>query len=173
MAKAVSERDGEAQEQRFARSQAAAQMILGFLPRDVVEAMLAGHCVMLHEVMTANVRTTSRSDAEPTRRNRGGNLVGLNKAFNDNLDRLESYRQRPDEGSRDASKARPPEPDATPDNAGPPDMPANDHAQTAPTEVTEPRRRRKGRTARPGARPLGPRCEPLPRRLARHQNLQL
>jgi hypothetical protein len=51
MAKAVSERSGENEVQQFARCQAAAHMIMGFLPRDVIEVMLAGHCVMLHEVM--------------------------------------------------------------------------------------------------------------------------
>jgi hypothetical protein len=95
-------------------------MILGFLPRDVIEAMLAGHCVMLHELMTANVRTDLRDDADPTRRGPRSNVVGLNKAFNDNLDRLERHRKRSAEGSRDASAA-PMEP--TPEAAGSPPQP--------------------------------------------------
>ena len=38
MAKAISQRSGETGDQHFARSRAAAHMILGFLPRDVIEA---------------------------------------------------------------------------------------------------------------------------------------
>jgi hypothetical protein len=124
MAKVIAERDGETREQQSTRSRAAVHMILGFLPRDVIEAMLAGHCVMLHEIMTANVRTSLRGDAGPMRRRPHSNLAGLNKAFNDNLDRLERYRQRPAEGSRDAPETPSP---TTPDIAGPP-----------PTEPIEP-----------------------------------
>lgn len=124
MAKAIAERDGETQDQQFARSQAAVHMILGFLPRDVIEAMLAGHCVMLHEVMTADVRATLRGDVGKTGRGTRSNVVGLNKAFNDNLDRLERYRQRPAEGSRDGPEAQT---IATPESACPP-----------PTATTEP-----------------------------------
>jgi len=77
MTKAIADRDGETREQQFARSQAAAHMILGFLPRDVIEAMLAGHCVMLHEAMTATVRKLACPDspnrpARSNRRVRGG-----------------------------------------------------------------------------------------------------
>jgi hypothetical protein len=124
MVKAIAERDGEAQEQRFARSQAAAHMILGFSPRDVAEAMLAGHCVMLHEVMTANARTTLRGGDDAKQRGPRSNVIGLNKAFNDNLDRLERHQQRPAEGCRDAAKEQIP---VTPDSASAP-----------PTATTEP-----------------------------------
>jgi hypothetical protein len=126
MAKAISERSGETEQQHFARSRAAAHMILGFLPRDVIEAMLAGHCVMLHEVMTADVRSTLHVDPAAGRRRPRCNIVGLNRAFNDNLDRLESYRERPTEGSRDTPTAqqpaepRPTPPDVQPEVAKPP-----------------------------------------------------
>jgi hypothetical protein len=107
MAKAISERSDEAQDQQFVRSGTAVHMILGFLPRDVPEVMLAGHCVMLHEIMTANVHSTLCSDAEPRRRGADGGVVGLNKAFNETLDRLERYQQRPAEGSRDVADQQP------------------------------------------------------------------
>jgi hypothetical protein len=117
MAKAIAEREGEPREQQFARSQAAVHMILGFLPRDVIEAMLAGHCVMLHEVMTAKARTSLRGDTDPSRRGPRSNIVGLNKAFNDNLDRLERYQQRPAEGTRDAPETQSPTAPAPPPTA--------------------------------------------------------
>ena len=85
MAKAICERKGETQAQQFARCQAAVHMIMGFLPRDVIEVMLAGHCVMLHEVMIVDVHGCLCGEVATARRT----LVALNKAFNDNLDRLE------------------------------------------------------------------------------------
>ena len=103
MAKAVSVRHGETEARQFARCQAAVHMIMGFQPRDVIEVLLAGHCVMVHEVMTADVHDSLRGEAPSNRRT----LVALNKAFNDNLDRLERYRQRPAEGRRDAPEASP------------------------------------------------------------------
>lgn len=125
MAQAVAEREGETRDEQFARCQAAVHTIMGFQPRDVIEVMLAGHCVMLHEVMTANVRTALRADATPARRGPDGSVVAVNKAFNDNLDRLARYRQRPAEGARDAPAAPP---RATPDDAMP--------ARTTPGDVT-------------------------------------
>lgn len=107
MAKAVSERSGEPQEQQFVRSRNAAHMLMGFLPRDVPEAILAGHCVMLHEIMTANVHTTLCTDAEPVRRGADGSVTALNKAFNDTLDRLWRQQKRPAEGSRDMPEQQP------------------------------------------------------------------
>ncbi|MGA3006119.1 MAG: hypothetical protein ABSE20_30875, partial [Acetobacteraceae bacterium] len=101
MAKAVSVRRGETEARQFARCQAAVHMIMGFQPRDVIEVLLAGHCVMVHEVMTADVHDSLRGEAPSNRRT----LVALNKAFNDNLDRLERYRQRPAEGQRAAPEA--------------------------------------------------------------------
>jgi len=95
-------------------------MIMGFLPRDVIEVMLAGHCVMLHEVMTANVHDTLRGETGRVRRGPGSNLIGLNKAFNDNLDRLERYRLRPAEGRRDTPEVPPAETHTTPDHVEPP-----------------------------------------------------
>jgi len=103
MAKAVSVRRGETEARQFARCQAAVHMIMGFQPRDVIEVLLAGHCVMVHEVMTADVHDSLRGEAPSNRRT----LVALNKAFNDNLDRLERYRQRPAEGQRAAPEAPP------------------------------------------------------------------
>jgi hypothetical protein len=117
MAKALAERTGETPDQHFIRSKAAAHMILGFLPRDVTEVMLAGHCVMLHEFMLANAVSTLRGDADPKGRGPRSNIVGLNKAFNDNLDRLERYRRRPAEGTRDGPEAAT---HAPPDQAGSP-----------------------------------------------------
>lgn len=103
LANAISERQDETEVQQYDRCQAAVHMIMGFLPRDVIEVMLAGHCVMLHEAMKAEVRNSLSGEAATHRRT----LVALNKAFNDDLDRLVRYRQRPAEGSLDAPQTPP------------------------------------------------------------------
>ena len=95
IAKAVSERSGETPRQRNARSEAAVYMVLGFLPRDVIEAMVGGHCVLLHELMVDSVRHTLTGEMATTRRATRGGIVAMDKAFGANLTRLEHYRQRP------------------------------------------------------------------------------
>jgi hypothetical protein len=102
IAKAVAERSGETAQQQFARSQAAVHMIMGFLPRDVVEALLAGHCVMLHETMLASVHDTLLGEADGMRHATRSGIVAMNKEFNSNLAHLERYQARPTIGKRDA-----------------------------------------------------------------------
>ncbi len=141
MAKAVCERGGESKQQQFARYQATVHMIMGFLPRDVIEAILAGHCVMFHEMMTDSVRVTLRGEADGTRRATRGNIVAMDKVFGNNLARLERYQTRPAEGRRDAPEVLP----STAPNAAEPGerMPAPAepalspaaHADAAPIQV--------------------------------------
>jgi hypothetical protein len=107
IAQAVCARSGETPQQQFARSQAAMQMIMGFLPRDVIEALLAGHCVMLHEAMLASVHDTLLGEADAMRRSTRGALIAMNKEFNGNLGHLERYQARPVLGRR-AAPAMPP-----------------------------------------------------------------
>jgi hypothetical protein len=107
MAKAVCERNGESEQQQFVRSQAAVHTIMSLLPRDVIEAMLAGHCVMFHAVMTDSIRETLRGEIDTMRRGTRSNIVALNKVFCDNLDRLERHQSRPEEGRRDMPVTQP------------------------------------------------------------------
>jgi hypothetical protein len=158
MVKAITGRDGETREQQMARSRAAVHTILGFQPRDVIEAMLAGHCVMLHEVMTADVLATLRGDADAARPRPRSNVVGLNKAFNDTLNRLERYRRRPAEGSRDSTEAQSL---ATSDPASPPSAETSEPHRSGPM-APEPNRaarrqaaRAERRTAAMQSRPAG------------------
>jgi hypothetical protein len=94
MAQAVAERPGETQTQRLARAQLAAQTILAFLPCDAIEAMIAGHCVMFHELIVDAIRTTLAGELDAARRATRANIVALDKAFGNNLRRLECYRKR-------------------------------------------------------------------------------
>ena len=102
MAKAVCERVGETKQQQVIRSQTAVHAIMGFLPRDAIEAMLAGHCLMFHEMMTDSVRDTLRGEIDTARRATRATIVAMDKAFGNNLTRLERYRSRPAERRSDA-----------------------------------------------------------------------
>jgi hypothetical protein len=135
MAKAVSERKGETREQQFGRHQAAVHLIMGFRPRDVTELMLAGHCMMFHEVLTADVRASLCDETATKRRP----LVALNKAFNDNLDRLESYRQRHAEAPGDAPEA--PTPADAPAASAEPTASAEPEVKPAAPEMNRAARR--------------------------------
>ncbi len=68
--------------------------------------MLAGHCVMFHEVMVAGVLDTLRGEEPRMRRSTRSNLVAMNRAFLDTLTRLERYQERPAEGRRDDAETR-------------------------------------------------------------------
>jgi hypothetical protein len=94
IAKAVSERPGESQHQQFTRTQAAAQTILAFRPGDAIEAMLAGHCLMFHEMIVDSIPATMRGMTDTERRATRSNIVAMDKAFGNNLIRLERYRAR-------------------------------------------------------------------------------
>jgi hypothetical protein len=126
MAKAMSERTGETEAQQFARCQATAHLIMGFLPRDVIELMLAGHCVMLHETMKADIHDNLCGEAGTNRRT----LIALNKAFNDDLDRLERCRQPSAEGSPDVPEVPP--------IANAPDVPVADAPPAPVASVAKP-----------------------------------
>ena len=113
VAQAVCERNGETKARQAGRSQAAVFTIMGFLPRDAIEAMLAGHCVMFHELMVDSVHDTLRGELDTTRRATRGGIVAMDRAFANNLSRLERYQLRPAEGRRDGAEAAPtPTPEA-------------------------------------------------------------
>jgi hypothetical protein len=101
MAQAVSQRRDEPQSRQLARAQAAAQTILAFLPVDAIEAMIAGRCVMLHELIVDSVQTTLRGELDATR----SGIVAMDKAFGANLVRLEQYRARHTDSTADAAPA--------------------------------------------------------------------
>lgn len=101
VAKAVSERNGETRAQHFVRSLAATRMILEFSPRDSIEAILASHCAMFHEVLIDSVRETLRAETDTSRLDAFDNIVSINNAFTANLDRLERYWSRRPEGDRE------------------------------------------------------------------------
>jgi|HubBroStandDraft_1064217.scaffolds.fasta_scaffold11981_5 hypothetical protein len=102
IARAVCQRVGEEQQQQIGRTQAAAHAIMEFQPRDSVEAMIAGHCVMFHEMIVDSVRFTLGRELEGTRRTTRTNIVAMDKAFGNNLTRLAQYRAGLAEGQKPA-----------------------------------------------------------------------
>jgi hypothetical protein len=101
-ARALAERHGETPEQQFVRAGSAVHTIMGFLPRDVTEAMLASHCVMLHELMVDSVHNALCAEEANLRRAELHTLLAMNKAFCANLVHLRHYQKRPAEGTHEA-----------------------------------------------------------------------
>jgi hypothetical protein len=91
-ANAVSERASEPQHRQHDRRETAANTIMSFKPQDPVEAMLAGHCVMFHEMIVDSVHETLRGETAATRPATRNSIVAMDKAFGNNLARLERYR---------------------------------------------------------------------------------
>ena len=122
----VSRRAGEATEQESLRAQAAVHAIMGFQPTDMVEAMLAGQCVMFHELMFDTIRTMFRGELAPNSRATRNSIVAMDRAFGNNLARLERCQRRApkdrdevarEDGPRQTSAPAPVEaapPEATP-----------------------------------------------------------
>lgn len=102
IAKAVGDRARESLHQRAARTQAAAQTIAAFQPYDVIEAMLAGHCLMFHEMIVDSVHHILGGEEDAARRSTRSSIVAMDKAFGNNLARLERYQTRRAEASPEA-----------------------------------------------------------------------
>src|SRR3954447_1435924 len=135
MARALCERPNETKEQRFVRVQAVTQMILGLLPRDVVEAMLAGQTVMFHELMTDSIHDTLQGQIDTMRRATRANIVALNRAFHMNLEKLAHYQLRPSQGTRDATGKNDAPAEARPTPTPRPAAPEAAPAQKQPTKT--------------------------------------
>jgi hypothetical protein len=103
MGQALGVRDGESREQWFARAQRSAQTILAFQPADAVEAMIASHCVMFHEMIVDTVQTMPHGATEATCRATRNSIVAMDRAFSNNLVRLRQHR-----AGRVAAAAEPP-----------------------------------------------------------------
>jgi len=94
VAKAVATRAGETEKHHYTRVQAAGLMVLAFTPRDSIEAMIAGHCVMLHEMIVDGVGKIMCPDEAARRPPTRAAIVSMDKAFGVNLTRLERYQTR-------------------------------------------------------------------------------
>ncbi len=91
-AEAVSRRAGESPQCRDDRTRAAMDALQAFAPGDAVEAMLASHCLMLHELIVAEVNNALSDEDPVARRATRNSVVAMDKAFGNNLIRLQQYR---------------------------------------------------------------------------------
>ena len=107
MAQAVSEHRGGSQQQRLAHAQNAARSVLAFQPADAVEAMIAGHCVMFHEMIVDTVQTIPRGESDATRRATRNSIVAMDKAFGNNLVRPAATSRRRSPKPRRVKHPRP------------------------------------------------------------------
>jgi len=67
---------------------------MAFSPRDLIETVLAGRCVMFHELVVDSIHHTLRGELDTTRRATRATIVAMDKAFGNNLARFERYRTR-------------------------------------------------------------------------------
>lgn len=122
MAKAIAERPGENEAQRLIRLNATVRLIVGLAPRDGLEAMLAGHCVLFHALIVDGVKAPLHAETEAVRRSGRSGVVAMNRAFLGNLAELRRCQARPAEGERGVAPA---EAASCPDVPAPgPDRPA-------------------------------------------------
>jgi hypothetical protein len=124
VANAVSQRPGEAPETRQLRARAATAMMENCRANDAVEVMLAGHCVMFHEVLIDGFRHTLLGEVDTVRRGTRANLVQMDRSFHACLDRLEERQAAKAETTGDAVARKAPRSEATAPvtPAPPPDM---------------------------------------------------
>jgi hypothetical protein len=88
----VGQRAGETRQQQEGRAGAATDAIKAFQPCDAVEAMLASHCLMFHEMIVADVHRTLCGEDVATQRATRNGIVAMDKAFGANLIRLKQHR---------------------------------------------------------------------------------
>jgi hypothetical protein len=106
LADAVADRPGETEAQRFARHQTAIFSTMAFLPRDALETMVAGQCVMFDHLLRDAVRDLLRNDADPSKRRIRSQVTALGRLFLKNLDQFRQLRARPEQ----QPAASPPDP---------------------------------------------------------------
>src|SRR5690348_6425102 len=92
--KAVQERHGETAPRRSQRALAAAYLLTGLRPRDGIEAMIASHVVLFHELVLDSSHETLRGEVSQTRRATRANIIAMHKAFSLSLKDLEHHQHR-------------------------------------------------------------------------------
>jgi len=91
-AQAVSQRPGETRQRQNDRARAAVGAIMAFRPCDAVEAILASHFLMFHEMIVADVHHRLCDEDLATQRATRSGIVAMDKAFGNNLIRLKQHR---------------------------------------------------------------------------------
>ena len=123
----VADRPEDSPQRRARRQVATVHTVTSFLPRDVVETMLAGHCVIFDHLFRDGARDLLRGQAEAIKPRTRGGVNATGKMFLAHLDKLQEFRARPFDqtaaGIADPN-VRPAEPPPRPAEASPVPAPA-------------------------------------------------
>jgi hypothetical protein len=136
IAKAIAERPGETEEQQLERFQTAIQMIMALAPTDAIETILAGHCIMFHEMLVHSFAEIFRAGTDAPLLASFSRLGVLDRCFGENLRRLERRQngtpEREKAKSTEAERKRTDRTDAAPTSAAtPPESSAPSRATPA------------------------------------------
>ena len=93
----VAERTGDTEAQRFARTQTVVFSIMAFLPRDAMETMLAGQCVVFDHVLRDGARDLLRGQAELIKLRARPQLNATGNMILKTLSHLDRLKSRPGE----------------------------------------------------------------------------
>src|SRR5258708_3797037 len=112
LADAVADRPGETEAQRFARHQTVIFSVMAFLPRDAMETILAGQCVLLDHLLRDATSDLLRSEAAPGKLRVRSQITALGRLFLKHLEQLRLLQARQAQQSAASMGAEPqPEPD--------------------------------------------------------------
>jgi hypothetical protein len=129
---AVAERGGESEAQRFARHQTTVFSVMAFLPRDAVETMLAGQCVIFDHLLRDGARDLLRGQAEQIKLRARPQIVATGNAFLRHLTQITRLQTRPVEQVAVLPRTAKPETPAAPPKPAQPA--AANAARTAPPD---------------------------------------
>ncbi len=90
----VADRPGDSQARRIARQQMTAWSISSFEPRDPVETMLAGHCVIFDHLLRDGACDTLRGQQQDIKVRVRPQVLATGKMFLAHLDRFERLQGR-------------------------------------------------------------------------------
>ena len=107
LAGALADRPGQTEAQRFARHQTAIFSVMAFLPRDAIETMLAGQCVMIDHLLRDAVSDLLRSETAAGKLRIRSQVTALGRQFLKHLDLFCRMRARPDEQPAAPAQASP------------------------------------------------------------------
>jgi hypothetical protein len=129
LADAVADRPGESQAQRFARHQTAIFSTMAFHPRDAMETMLAGQCVMFDHLLRDATHDLLCSETAPGKLRVRSQIAALAKIFLKHLEQWCQLRARPEQQT---ATSPPSEPEPKPDPAQMPEPIRQSANTTAP-----------------------------------------
>jgi hypothetical protein len=141
--RALSGRVNQTEAGRPVQADAAVNLILSFLPRDVVEMTLAGQTILFNELLADGARDALSGMTDTTRQRSRSGLVSMGRLVQGHLDRLERRGNQPYRSEAAAPREEPrTEPCERPAGAA--------AAQQAPSADVSPRKG-SGTEARPAA----------------------